>query len=125
MHAKLITVLLLIVGLINFLPVIGLFSTARMEALYGIDIADPNLEILMRHRALLFGLVGGFVIVAAFVPSWQPAAMGFALISMAGFVLVALTIGDFNAGIRKVIVADVVGLAALLPAVALYFLKPA
>ena len=53
---------LLIVGLINLLPVIGLFGKAKLESTYQIKITSDALVLLMQHRALLFGLIGGFVI---------------------------------------------------------------
>lgn len=123
MHERMITFLLLIVGLINILPVMGLFSTVRMEALYGITIAEANLEILMRHRALLFGLVGAFILIAAFRPALQPAALVLAFISMLGFILIAWQTGGYNSGIGKVMLVDWVGLAALLPAIVLSLVK--
>ncbi len=36
----------------------------RLEALYGVDIEDPNLLLAMRHRAVLFGLLGGLLLAA-------------------------------------------------------------
>ena len=125
MTTKLITILLVLVGLINFLPVMGLFSVERMQSLYGVDISDPNLAILMRHRALLFGLVGGFILYAAFTPAMQPAAFVLALISMAGFWVIAATTGEYNTGITKVVRIDIVGLVLCLAALLLYFLRPA
>jgi hypothetical protein len=44
--------------LINFLPVTGALSGKRIQALYGVAVEDSNSEILMRHRAVLFGIVG-------------------------------------------------------------------
>ena len=51
-----ISAILLLVGLLNFYPVIGAAGAARLSALYGLPIEKPDMAILMRHRALLFGL---------------------------------------------------------------------
>lgn len=124
MLGKVITVALLIVGLINFLPVMGLFSVERMESLYGVSIGDDlNLAILMQHRALLFGLVGGFILLAAFVPSFQPAAFILGLVSMLGFILIAWLSGDYNPQILKIIWVDVVGLISLAVAVVAWWVS--
>jgi len=119
MTNKLCMVLLLVVGLINFLPVIGLLSIERINAQYGLSINDPNLEILLRHRALLFGLLGGFLIVSVFMPEFQWAAIVLALISMAGFVLLYWSIGDANSALTKIAKADILGLILLALAIAL------
>lgn len=36
------------------------------------QVIEPNLEILMRHRAVLFGLIGAFMVFAAFKPGIGP-----------------------------------------------------
>lgn len=66
-----IGVILLLVGFLNFYPLIGIQGPARLKALYGPPIEGADLVILMRHRALLFGLIGGFMMAAAFVPAWR------------------------------------------------------
>ena len=53
-------------GLINFLPFFAITSIDRISMAYGINVSDPNTEILLRHRALLFGLLGCFMMLAAF-----------------------------------------------------------
>jgi hypothetical protein len=63
--------MLLIVGIIHLLPLSGVLSAHRLQTLYGIAVEDPNLEMLMRHRAVLLGLLGAFLIAAAFIPSLQ------------------------------------------------------
>lgn len=122
MTSKIICVLLILVGIINFLPLMGLLSVDRLQALYGISATEPNVQILMRHRAILFGLVGGFIIYAAFNPGFQPIAMIMAFISMAGYIVLCLQIGGFNELLRKILWVDVVGLL-LLAAAFVLFLK--
>ncbi|MDX1497883.1 MAG: hypothetical protein R3352_10030 [Salinisphaeraceae bacterium] len=117
---KSITGLLLIVGLINFLPVIGLFVSGRMQTMYGVDLSDPNLMILMRHRALLFGLVGGFILLAAFKPDLQPLAFAMGLLSMLGFILIAWQQGGYGPGIAKVVSIDWLAIVLMLIALGLY-----
>jgi hypothetical protein len=60
------TILICFAGLINFLPVTGALSGKRIQALYGVAVEDSNSEILMRHRAVLFGIVGALIIASAF-----------------------------------------------------------
>jgi hypothetical protein len=59
------TTLILLVGLANLLPVVGVLSAARLQIPYGVALDDPNLVILMRHRAVLFGVVGGLLVASA------------------------------------------------------------
>ncbi len=97
------------VGTANAIPVIGALGVAQLEALYGIKVTDSNLSILLRHRAVLFGLVGGFMQYAAlFKPELAPAATFGGLTSMISYVLIAgRTLGGYNSSIRKVVLVDV------------------
>ena len=65
-------ILLVIAGLINFLPVIGILSAGRIAGAYDVEVEGPDLELLLRHRALLFGLVGGFLLASVVVPAIAP-----------------------------------------------------
>ncbi len=115
---------LLVVGIVHLLPVLGVLGTERLNALYGITIADPNLEILMRHRALLFGLLGAFLIWAAFRPSLHTAALTAGTVSVAGFLLIALQAASRNEQIDRVFAIDVVALALLVVAAVGHLLLP-
>ena len=50
-----VVVILLVAGLINGLPVIGVAGAGRLARLYGLPMADPDLLVLMRHRTPLLG----------------------------------------------------------------------
>ena len=52
-----VPVALLITAVIHALPLLGLTGGARLASLYGITDMDASLEILLRHRAVLFGLL--------------------------------------------------------------------
>lgn len=116
-----VSVLLALVAIIHFLPLSGVLSAERLAALYGLSFHEKNLEILMRHRAVLFGLLGLFLMYAAFQPSLQPLAFIVGFVSVLSFMGLAWLVGDYNAAIRKVVVADAVALASLSLAVVLYF----
>jgi hypothetical protein len=70
------TVLVLVAGAINLAPALGAVAPERMTAPYGVDLKDPNLQILMPHRAFHFGLVGGVLVLATRDPS--PRTLGYA-----------------------------------------------
>lgn len=110
------TVLYVLVGVVNLLPVSGALSTGRLQALYGVSLADPNVIILMRHRAVLFGIVGALVVAAAFHAPLRPIALAAGLVSMLSFVLVAYLVGGFNAELRRVVAVDLVASLLLVAA---------
>lgn len=107
------TSLVLVAAAINLAPVLGAFAPGRMTALYGVDLEDPNLQILMRHRAVLFGLVGGLLLVAAFHPPLRTLGYAMGFFSMLSFLLIAWLVGGYSEEIQRVILVDVVGIAAL------------
>ena len=117
-----IGVLLVIVGAILALPVVGVVDAAALARLYGVAFDEPNVVILMRHRAVMFGLVGAFVIYAAFRPALRPLAFVAAFVAIGSFLAIALTAGGYNASVGKVVIADVVALAAAFAALALHAL---
>ena len=118
---KTITICLIIVGLINLAPVIGVVSTQKLELAYSVTLAGNDLALLMRHRALLFGILGTFILYSAFKPQFQPAAMLMAGASMIGFAALLLSEGGYNESLAKVLAGDVVGIVVLLAAVVLKY----
>ena len=108
-----IQVLLFIVGIINFLPVMGVLSADKLSRAYQIELAGSDLIILLRHRALLFGVVGGFIIYSVFVPVYQAASMVMAAITMVGYLYIVWSVGGYNKAIFKVAMVVVVGIICL------------
>ena len=116
---ELYLVLLFVVGVINFLPVIGVLSLSKINQSYGLEVNDANTQILLRHRAVLFGLIGGFIILSVFEPQYQVVAIVFALVSMLSFLIICKLVGNPNASLTKIAKVDVVGLVLLCLAIAI------
>ena len=113
-YAKWITsATLVIVGVIHLLPITGVAGGPRLTALYGLESSDANLEILLRHRAVLFGLLGAFLVYAAFRQSTQPLALIAGFLSVGTFLWLAYAVGDFSSHIARVVTADIIALACL------------
>lgn len=110
---QVIAAMLAVAGLIHLLPLSGALGVERLEALYGVPIVDPNLAILMRHRAVLFGLLGVFLIYAAFRPPLQGAAFVAGFVSVMSFLWLAWSTGEYNDPIARVVIADWVALICL------------
>ncbi len=105
---------LIIVGVIHLLPLAGLLGTDRLAVLYGIAVDETNLAILMRHRAALFGLLGGFMVYAAARPALQSIALLGGFISLASFLWLACATGGYNAQLGRVFAIDCVALGLVL-----------
>lgn len=110
----LVPLTLIITGIIHLLPLSGALGAERLSALYGMAFNDPSLLILMRHRAVLFGLLGLFLILAAFKPAWRPLAFAAGFISVISFLWLAWSVGGYNMQIGRVVLADLIALACLI-----------
>lgn len=108
--------LLVLVGVIHLLPVSGVLGVERLSALYGISLGEPNIQILMRHRAILFGLLGLFLIYAGFKPSLRTLAVVAGLVSVVSFIVIAWSVGGYNEHLHKVVTFDVIATGALIVA---------
>ena len=115
---------LLLAAVIHLLPVAGVLGADRLQALYGVALDDPNLVLLMRHRAVLFGIVGVLLATAAFVPSLRGVALAVGGASAVAFLLLAWMSPPLNAAVARVVTADVVAVAALAIAAGLHWLRP-
>lgn len=111
---KLTSFSLIVVAIIHLLPLAGVMSADKLSLLYGVTLDDPNLVILMRHRAVIFALLGGFILLSAFQPQLQLIAIIAAYISVLAFLIIAWQTGDYSAAIRKVVILDVLALLCLL-----------
>lgn len=114
-----LTICFLIIGIIHLLPMIGFAGPDKLFKLYGVECEEHNLQILMRHRAVLFGLLGGVFVYAAFEETVQGLALVLSGISIASFFYLAKTVGNYNEGIRKVVIADVIAAIAWIAALIL------
>ena len=123
MIERAITGLLLVVAVIHIIPISGFLGVARLESLYGVPVSGNDMEILMRHRAVLFGILGVFFAYAAFTPSLQPLAFIAAFATLAAFFYLAFSVGGYNDAISKLVYGDVVAVVCLAIAVILYYVK--
>ncbi len=117
-----VTAMLLVVAIIHLLPLSGVLGSERLAALYGLSFKDPSLEILMRHRAVLFGLLGLFLLYAAFQPAIQLLAFVAAFASVLSFVWLAWSVGNYNEQVGRVFAADIVALFCLVVGLGAYVL---
>lgn len=111
-----ISAALLISGVIHLLPLAGIVGSSQLNALYGVTIADQNLELLMRHRAVLFGLLGCFLVYSTFKAAYQTLAILACFISTLAFLVLAWITPDYNADIGKIVVADEIVIFCLIAA---------
>jgi hypothetical protein len=109
----LVSAMLVIVGIIHLLPLSGVLSSERLSTLYGVALDDVNLVILLRHRAVLFGLLGIFLVVAAWQPILQTSAFIAGFISVISFLILAWSSSGYNPLVGRVVIADIVALVCL------------
>lgn len=114
---------LTLAGVIHLLPLPGALGAAQLTRLYGVAADDPNVGILLQHRAVLFGLLGVLLIVAAFRPELRAVALIAGLVSTVSFLAIAWGVGGYNAQVARVVVADVLALVLLLVAAGIEWRK--
>lgn len=107
-------IILFLAGVVNFAPAMIVFFPDKVAQSYGIQLSDANLELLMRHRGVLFGLVGGLMIYAAIFKKNEHLAVLLGSISMLSFIILYfLSSQPHSAGLLKVMRIDLVALITL------------
>ena len=114
---------LFIAGGINILPSILGFWPKKISESYGIEIPNVDFELLLRHRAVLFGIVGGLMIYSAITKKYYSISVAVGLISMISFVILYFLINGINTELQNVMKIDLVGIAVLIIGFLLYKLK--
>ena len=123
--AHVVTASLLVAGVIHLLPLPGLLGASHLRSLYGVPLESTDLVLLLQHRAVLFGLLGAYLVHAAFAPAHQPMAFAAGLVSVLAFLALAWSrsawLGEVQGpAVQRVVVADVIALVALLAGLAAF-----
>lgn len=106
---------LLIAGIINAGPVLIAFLPSKIKDSYGIILPDSNFELLLRHRAVLFGIIGGLMIYSAITKKHYDLSTLIGIISMASFLLLYFLMdGEINEALTVVMKIDVFAILLLL-----------
>jgi len=111
-----ISSLLFIVSVIHLLPLMGVLGSDSLTRLYGISVSDSNTEILLRHRAVLFAIIGLLLLLSVFKSDYQPIAICMGLISVVSFLLLTWLIDGLNSEIIRVAKVDWIALVLLIVA---------
>lgn len=84
-----VSLCLALVALLHALPALGVLGGERLQALYGVRLDGAGLELLMRHRAVLFGLLAALLAVSAWLPAWRGVGVAAGLVSVVSFLVLA------------------------------------
>lgn len=106
----------LLAGLINLVPIVGVAGLPQLQRLYSLATLDPDLLLLLRHRAVLLGLVGALMVAAVFRPELRWAAAAVGLVSMGSFVVLIFAAASQNPSLVKIAWIDVAALVILVAA---------
>ncbi|MEE2058227.1 hypothetical protein [Rhodococcus artemisiae] len=110
------SVLMAGVGIAHLIPAAAMMSRGRVEDVYGITVRDSDTELLLRHRATFFGLLGVGLIVGAVDSRYRLATLTSGALSLGSFVVLANTIGTSNNALTRVTRVDIGLLSALVAA---------
>lgn len=116
---------LFLAGIINILPAFLAFIPDKISKSYGIELPNGNYELLLRHRAILFGIIGGLMIYSAIAKKYYTIATSVGLISMVSFILLFFLIGkDINSELKNIMIVDIVASFILCLGLLLFKLRP-
>lgn len=105
---------LFIAGVINILPSILAFLPEKISKSYGIEIPSVNFELLLRHRAVLFAIVGGLMIYSAISKKYYSISITVGLISMISFIILYFLMNGINPELEKVMRIDLIAVILLI-----------
>ena len=108
------TVAFVLAGLVNLYPLVGVLGADNLKSLYGMAVKNADVLLLLRHRAVFFGLLGALLIYAAFRPAWRRFALIAGLTSMLSFLFFAFPLGGHGKAITQVFWVDMVAIIVLI-----------
>lgn len=113
--AVLMTTTYIITGVVHLLPATGVLGARQLERLYRLelDVSQVELMLLMRHRAVLFGLVGALLMYAAWRPELRVVAGVIGLVSMLSYLMLLSMSPSVNDALLRVGLIDLVLSCAL------------
>jgi RsiW-degrading membrane proteinase PrsW (M82 family) len=120
---KAISGLLIVAALLHLVPALGVFGNSALSMLYGAAFQQINQQIVMRHQAVLNGLLGALLLYAAWRPRMQPLALIAGNISLLSFLVFALLLRNYNPPVDKLVLGDLAALACLLTAAGLFLFQ--
>ena len=99
-------------ALLHVMPAMSAFTPSLVEKLYGVSPAG-DVGVLLLHRGALFLAVCVTAIYAIFDPDSRRLASIVLIISMVGFLLVYGRAGMPSGELRKIAIADLIGVLPL------------
>jgi hypothetical protein len=102
-----------VVATIHLIPIGPVFAPELLTRLYGIKPDDETPLVLMRHRALLLGLVGILCLWAIWSAQVRPAALLAAAINVVGFLAFYALYGNPAGALRTIAIGDLVAVLPL------------
>ncbi len=102
-----------VLALVHAPAALGAVSSDALIALYGQVAADPAIRVMLQHRGALFALVTLASAIAVLRPQWRIPAAILAGWSMASFLGLYLVEGAPDGPLRKIAIADGIGMAVL------------
>jgi len=90
----------------HLLPSLGMFGSSLFRRIYGSATMSPETELLLRHRAAMFGVLTVMSIAAIFVESWRTPTLLFALGSITAFIVLWLVSGVRGREVKRVALVD-------------------
>lgn len=112
MSTRIVLTTLALAALIHLLPLPGVLGGVSLTGLYGLPVLDNSTELLLRHRAIMFGLDAALLLWAIRSPALRAPAIALTLASDIAFLLLGL--GGMPAGLARIAVFDGVSIIALL-----------
>ena len=121
-----VPLILVLVAVVHALPLVGVLGAGKLAQLYGTPVQDAGVELLLRHRAVLFGLLAAFMGYAALRPELHRLALVAGLVSVVSFLLLSWVQPNsaLSASLMTVVWVDLVALALLVVALALHLCPP-
>ncbi len=102
-----------LIALVHLTPALTFFFPGVIDKLYGVE-STGDLSVLLVHRGALFLAVFVLAIYAMLDPSARKAGVIVTAISMIAFLWLYVRAGFPNTPLRKIAIADLLGIAPLI-----------